>query len=274
MIRPFVCYLLASAAVCTDHAFAQNQPSGLHSVSCLKLQPGKAVELREFLALDVSKVMQAGVDNGDFTSWYLLRSIYPAGVEAKCDYLSVITFSGMPLAPDSGELLRAALKRSGLTMTYEEYLARRSSLAALVTTELWRTVIRIATPEKGDYVYVNSMKVHNMNDWMDIENRIWKPLAEYWIKEGSMRSWMVNRPFLPSGSDLPYQAITLDVYPTWESAFKPRPASEIFRKIHPNKNMDATFESIMKSRDLARRELLRVEDKVIPSGSAAVVSQK
>ena len=274
-MRRLACCLLASVVAFTNAALAQDQPSpsGLHSVACIKLKPGKAREFREFSADYTRKVMQAAADTGDFSGWYLVRSVFPLGSEARCDYFSVITYKGTVPAPVGGQRLEAALKKSGVAMTADDYYAKRNSLTTLVSSEMWRTAIQIGAPEKGDYMYVNSMKVHSMTDWMELEQKVWKPMAESWIKDGGMRSWMVNRPVLPGGTDLKYQAMTIDVFPSWENTFKPRPVSDTFKKIHADKNMEATFEKLSKSRDLARRELLHVEDKVVATG-AAVVSQK
>ncbi len=264
------CCLLTTAFLFPTSAFTQDQPGGLHTVVCLKLQAGKALEFREFTAYDTRRVMQAGADAGDFSAWYLLRSVFPVGAEARCDYLSVVIHKGTPPDPLVTERLEAAIKKSGIAMTALEYLAKRSSLTTLVSSELWRTAIQIAAPEKGDYLYINSMKVHNMNDWMDMERRVWKPMAESWVKEGIMRSWMVSRPVLPAGTDMKYQAVTLDVYSSWESALKSRSVSDTFKKIHPTRNQETTFEAINKSRDLALRELLYVQDKVVAAGAPTI----
>ncbi|HYI98032.1 MAG TPA: hypothetical protein VEX68_31125 [Bryobacteraceae bacterium] len=253
-----------------SYAFAQDQPGGLHTVACIKLQPGKQLEFREFAAHDIQKVMRAGADTGDFSAWYLLRSVFPVGAGARCDYLSVVVHKGTPPDPLVPERLEAAIRKSGIAMTTAEYLAKRSSLTTLVSSEMWRTAIQIAAPEKGDFLYVNSMKVHNMNEWMDMERRVWKPMAEAWVKDGTMRSWMVNRPVLPSGTDLKYQAITVDVYSSWDTALKSRSVSDTFKKIHPTRNQETTFEAINKSRDLALRELLYVQDKVVAAGAPTI----
>ena len=264
------CCLFTAAFLVPNAAFPQDQPGGLHTVVCLKLQPGKQLEFREFAANDTRKVMQASIDTGDFTAWYLLRSVYPVGLEARCDYFSVTVHKGTPPDPFVPARLEAAIRKSGVAMTAPEYLAKRSFLTTLVSSEIWRTAIQIAAPEKGDYLYVNSMKVHNMNEWMDMERKVWKPMAESWVKDGTMRSWMVNRPVLPSGTDMKYQAITLDVYPSWDSAFATRSVSDTFKKIHSGRNLETTFEAINKSRDLARRELLYVQDKVAAAGASTI----
>jgi hypothetical protein len=69
------------------------------NVICMKIQAGKAVEYRSFVESTTKKAMQAGIDAGHYMSWSLLRGVYPTGTEARCDYLSVISFDGPPKAP-------------------------------------------------------------------------------------------------------------------------------------------------------------------------------
>ena len=58
--------------------------------------------------------------------------------------------------------------------------------------------------------------------------------------------------------------MTTDVYPSWDAVFKERPVADTFKKVHSDKDYDATFDKLVKSRDLSLRELLVVEDKITP----------
>jgi hypothetical protein len=109
------------------------------------------------------------------------------------------------------------------------------------------------------------MKVHDVPQYMELEQSLWKPMAQAWIEQGSLRGWTVNRPVLPGGTELKYQAITVDVYPSWTEAMKPRTIQETFKKVHGDKDMKESFERLNKARDLGRRELLVVEEKIVPS---------
>jgi hypothetical protein len=100
---------------------------------------------------------------------------------------------------------------------------------------------------------------------VELEQSLWKPRAQAWIGQGSLRGWVVNRPVLPGGTDLKYQAVTLDIYPSWSEAMKPRPIQETFKKVHGDKDMKQSFERLSKVRDLGRRELLVVEEKIVPA---------
>jgi hypothetical protein len=114
-------------------------------------------------------------------------------------------------------------------MSADDYLARRSSLSQLVSTEMWRTAVAVGEIQKGNYVFVNHMKVPNMRNWMELEQSIWKPMAEAWVKDGTLHGWVVAHPVLPGGTGLQYQAVTVDVMPNWDAAFKPFPIEKTFK---------------------------------------------
>jgi hypothetical protein len=101
---------------------------------------------------------------------------------------------------------------------------------------------------------------------MELERILWKPMAQSWVEEGNMRGWMVNLAVLPAGTEIKYQAVTLDVFPSWDAMMKPRPVSDTFKKVHPGKNAQQEFGRLEKARDLARRELIVLEESVTPSG--------
>jgi hypothetical protein len=250
----------------TTGAEAQDQPSGYHRVACIKVKPGQGAGFRQFNADAVRRFFQASADSGEITGWYLLRTVIPAGSEAACDYVAVTLFTGLPRPPMGLEEIDKGLKRAGVAMSGSEFVAKREEVSSLVSMNLSRQTVRAgAPPEKGDYAYVNFMKVHSMQDWMDMENNVWKPMAASFAKEGHMRGWSVNLLVLPSGTDTKFQAVTLDVFPSWEAAFKPLPVADTFKQVHPGKDAEQTFEKLLKSRDLARRELLVFEEKVVPA---------
>lgn len=258
----------------TSGLYAQTQPPRYYSLTCSKLQPGKTqADYKQFLDTYTKKAIQTQMETGGLSTWYLLRSIYPSGSEARCTYMTVSAYNGAPPAPLGLERMGAILQKSGSGITSSEYIAKRNALTSLVSSELWRTVVLTGELQKGDYLYVNSMKVHNGNEWMDMEQKIWKPMAESWIKSGKMRAWGVSVPVIPAGTDLKYQATTIDVYPSWEAIFDARPLVETFKTVHPNENIDQTFEKMGKVRDLARRELFVIDEKLSASG-AAVLSKK
>jgi len=261
-----------SVGLLASGLLAQTQPSGFFSTACIKVNAGKGSEYRQFVSDYSHKMMQVRMEAGDIAGWTLLRSVIPAGEDARCDYVSITNFKAAPPPPPGPEGVERALQKAGLKLTAAEFFAKRDALTRLVATEMWRSQIRVAASEKGDYLYVNFMKVHKMNDYVKFEREVWKALAEAWVKDGAMRGWSFSTAFLPGGTERQYAAASVDIFPSWEAVFKPLPFAETFKQVHPGKQQNETMSELVKLRDLARRELYVVHDKVGPA--APVSSQK
>jgi hypothetical protein len=252
---------VAIAAAFSASLLAQRPSTGYHTVACIKVKPDKGSEFRKWAAEDLHKYAQSRVDAGAVSNWYLLRSIMPQGTSAECDYLIVAVFSGAPPKPMGLEELGAALKKAGITASAQEYIDRRNSLVTLVSQNLFQNVAIVGASKKGDYFMVNYMKVHNMEDYLAYEKKVWKPLAEEMAKDGVRSGWSLNTQVLPAGSDLKFDAVTVDVYPTWDSIFTDDAKFvERFKKTHPDLELGTTFEQYEKLRTLVSTQLLSVDD--------------
>jgi hypothetical protein len=244
---------------------AQQSPAGFHSVTCIKVTPGKAAEFHKFMADDVRKFQQVSVDAGRISTWFLLRSVIPVGSSASCDYLSVALYPAAPPAPMNAELRTSMLKKSGLAMTSQELIDRGDALSHLVSQNLFQNRASVGTSNKGDYFKINYMKVHNMTDYLSYEQKVWTPISEQLIKDGVQNGWSENVQVLPTGSDLKFEAVTVDVYPSWDAAFKDWKLDEVFKKVHPDMEIGTTFDTFEKLRTIISTELFVVEEKVTPS---------
>jgi len=242
---------------------AQQQPGYYQVLNCIKVTTGKTTEYLKFVN-DASKPLaQARANAGEIVSWSLLRSVLPTGEEARCDYSIVTTYEGpIPPPPVRREDLPKALERASIKMTAAEYYARRDAVSHLVATELWRTRIRLGQPQKGNYVFLNYMKVHDLPGFTKFETDVWRPLAEGWIKEGTQTGWVFNTALLPGGTEIKYAAVTADIYPSWEATFQQRNTTDMFKKAHPGKDLQQTMAPQTKLRDLAQRNLMIIEERV------------
>jgi len=244
---------------------AQQAPSGYYGFACIKVKPGKGAEFQEWAADSLHKFQQANVDSGRFSAWFLLNSVMPQGISATCDYYSLWRYPALPSPPMGAEAVGEALKKASAGVGAREFIERRTALVELVSMEIWQIQIGVGTVQKGDYLFINRMKVPKVDEWVDMEKKIWQPMAEQWVKDGGLHGWFLNLPVLPGGSELKYQATTVDVLPNWEAAMKyGADISETFKKAHPGKDMEHTFE-YLKMRDLAVQELWKVEDVVRPA---------
>ena len=244
---------------------AAQQPAGpviTQNITYLKIAPGKSDAWLKMTREEGMKVAQVRADAGEILSWTLLRSVYPGGAEARADYMISVLSEGPPRRPGGDTGLEASLKKAGLKLTASEYWSKREAIVSRVASELWRIRERVAAPQKGHYLYLNLMKVHDAAAYNDFEAKVWRPIAESWVKDGSMSGWIYATKILPSGSDTVYSSYSADMFPTWEAAFASRPLQPQFEKIHPGKSYAEASASMGKLRSLAKRELWVVVERV------------
>jgi hypothetical protein len=240
--------------------------TGFHTVQCIKVKPDKGVEFRKWAEGDLHKYGQGLVDSGRLSSWTLVRAVTPVGSASPCDYFVVGFYPGLPPEPLGMANLGPVLKKAGLSMTAEEWVARRDSVSSLVTTGLWQNYVSVGSMQKGDYIVVNEMKAVDVSEWAAYEKSIWKPIAEQLDKEGLTRGWSVNVLMLPQrGSENRINGVTVDVYPSWDAVVKSMTDPEFvnrWRKIHPDMEFGTTFEHYDKLRNNLSANMFRVDDMI------------
>jgi hypothetical protein len=254
-----LCAALGGAALAQDQ-----QQGGYHSVTCIKVRDGKMGEYREFMK-ESRKVGQVLADSGMMATSLRFRSVMPVGAAATCDFLFVNLYQGTPPAPLGPDAFAENLKKAHISMSADDYLARRSSLSQVVSSEMWRIAIQVGDIQKGDYAFLNYMKVHDADNWLELERSVWKPMAEAWVKDGTLHGWFVAQLVLPGGTGAKYQAVTLDVLPNWDATFKGFPVDKTWKQVHPDKDLNQVFEKLGKTRDLDLRTLVVLEDTIVPS---------
>ena len=266
---PVLC--LATAAVLNGQQ--PTTPVYTQTLTYLKVPTGKGDEYLAFFNETSKKMAQVRANAGEILSYTLLRSVYPAGEEARANYLVSIIFEGAPQPPASRSKMETDLKKAGVKMSIDEFLKKRTSLATLVAQEMWRPQARVAAPKVGHYIFINQMKVLDAPNYFTFEQTVWRPLAEEWVKQGAMSGWIFATKMLPGGTDAPYTAYSADMFPSWQAVFAPRPSQPIFAKVHAGKNYDETMSQISKLRSLGRRELWVVVERVEKDGSGPATSR-
>ncbi len=133
----------------------------------------------------------------------------------------------------------------------------------MVSVAVFQNLSFVGSAKKGDYFRVNYMKVPDIDDWAANEKKVWKPLAEAFQKDGLLDGWSINAQVLPGGSDLPYQAVTVDVFPSFNAIFADDPKFvERFRKVHPDMELGTTFEQFAKLRTIESIKVFELEDVI------------
>ena len=259
--RPWLlCMALAASSSFT--VLAQQMPTGYHNVVCLKVKAENGSEYRKWAAGDLHKFAQARVDSGSVSTWFLLSSVMPQGTSAGCDYLIIAMYPGAPPKPLSVEELDSLLKKAGISATAQEFMAHRASVGTMVSNNLFQNKISVGAVKKGDYFIINELKVSDMEGYLDYAKKVWQPFAEELAKGGVRTGWSMNVEVLPSGSDLRFQAVTVDIFPSWEAVYQDQQLSATFKRVHPDMEVGTTLEKAAKLRTIVSSELFHVEDMI------------
>jgi hypothetical protein len=264
MQRTRIFLAAAAAFALSTTLIAQTSSPGYHSVNCYKLKPDSTAAFNKFESDEVHKIAQARVDAGEITGFYLLRAAIPQGESAECDYVIVVLYPKTP-HPFAGEVLVAAISKSGLKITPEDYVHHREAVVKLMSVAVFQNEAAVGTPKKGDYFQVNYMKVTdaNFDDWIAYEKKVWQPMAESLVKDGKQDAWSLNVQVMPFGSDLPYQAVTVDVFPNEEAVWaQDEKFMDRFHKVHPDMEAGTTMEHFEKLRTRGLVTLYSLDDIV------------
>lgn len=241
-------------------ASAQNAPPQFARSFCIKVQPGKNAEFLKLMS-DFSKpVAQVRADAGEFTARFLTRSIFPAGQEATCDFELVYFYPGFPPDPKTTMNGQTAYEKAHVSMKPAEFVAQRNAISRLRKSELWRIRSRIGSPEVGNYLRHNYVKVQptDMGPWLKLEQDTLKPVHEQRIEMGAFKAWALTTLAMPSGSALPYNAMTVDVYKDWSALGAPSRYKEAFQKANKGE-MSAAFTELTRLRGaFVRTELYEI----------------
>jgi hypothetical protein len=242
---------------------AQQPQAGYHSVACFKIKPDKSADFHKFVTDESHKLAQGRIDNGEITTWYLLRSVLPQGSDAQCDYIIVAIFPGTPHLLGTQEL-SAGLKKAGMSISPEDYINHRNAVSTLVNVGIYQNVGSAGSAKKGDYFRVNYMKTADVGAWVDYEKKVWQPLAEAAAKDGSASGWSINVRVLPGGDSQPYQGVTVDIFPSMDAIFAgDAKLIELFRKVHPDMEVGTTMEQFGKLRTQQDIQLFQLEDAIV-----------
>jgi hypothetical protein len=247
-------------AASTSEAQGQSEQPTVRDY-CIKIVPGKGAEYEAYLRDVGLPLAQARADSGEFLWSVIARGVVPAGTSAPCDYRVAYGYKGLPPEELSKEGLDAALKRTKLTLTADQLIAKRTSLTSLVAAEIWYRLDAIGPDvSKGGYVRFNHYKVASgeVDEWVRLETTYWKALMDAWLKAGGKGGWGVYALGMPGGDSTPYNGVTVDTFPDWSALMRGVPLTELWSKVHPNTTFTEAFRRFDKVRSVHDIEVYKV----------------
>ena len=256
-----VCAVMFSAA-----AVAQQPSAGPYYLGqCIKVKPGKGSDFRKWADGPLHKFAQARVDSGVVTAWHLTRAVYPQGTHNRCDFVIVSVYAGSPPKPLEKNEWTDLLKKAGVGMTADEYFQNRDDVSDLAENGIFRTMASVGSIQKGDFLVVNYDKAPDTDKWLQAEIKLWKGMAEEFAKQNMARGWFANVRAVPSGLGMPWNAMTVDVYPSWDAYFKLQNDPnflDIWKKVHPGEDINAAFDAYQKIAERVGDDMWEVVDMI------------
>ena len=95
-----------------------------------------------------------------------------------------------------------AYEKAHVTMKPNDFASQRDAISRLRRSELWRIRAALGTPEVGNYVRHNYVKVQpdDMGPWLKLEQETLKPVHQVRIEMGAFKAWALVTLGMPSGS--------------------------------------------------------------------------
>ena len=256
----------ALAAALSAPLFAQQAPTGFHSINCVKVRDGKGAEFSAWLEGTVQKVAQSGVDSGRIAGWLALRTQIPQGSDAQCDYVLVTFYKGLPNEPLGSAAVTEMLKKAGVAMTEKEYRDKRDTMSYLVYNNITQYQALVGQAKKGGYLVFNSINAPDAGACVDYEKKVWQPIAEEMLKDGSRSGWAINTQVFPSGTKDRTAVSTVDLFPSWDAVMKQGDGFVArWKKVHPDMELGTTFEQFGKLCNIDNTVLYKVEEVTMAS---------
>ena len=233
--------------------------------NCIKVRDGKGPEYAAYLRDVTAKLAKYRVDNGMVAGFTVSQAVFPAGRAAMCDYIIANQTNAFPPEAPTPEQGDADYKKAGVNMTRQERTAKLNELTYLVKTELWRrTASAGAGVAKGSYIRVNyfNVKTGMMADWMAMESSGWKQLAEAAATEVPGTAWSEWVLAMPGGQSLPYNARTIDVFPTWDALGKGLSVRALWTKAHPTVDYTTHMTKLNAMAERPRIDIYKIVERI------------
>jgi hypothetical protein len=239
----FLCCAAFAALSCVP---AAAQPKTIYYGSaCVKVKPGREADFASQMNDNMLKVEQARLDAGTITGWLALRAVLPMGKKAKCDYLIVTFYPGLPKGILNNEDTTVALEKAGMSMTADEFWESIREDSYLVSNDVGEMPVMLGGGQKGYYDVVNYMNMPNTEQCVNTEKTLWHPFAEARMKAGQQSGWGVWLTMFPRGSQVEQSAGTVDIYPTWDAIFM-EGFQKTWQDVHPDVKVEDAMEQFDK----------------------------
>jgi len=108
------------------------------------------------------------------------------------------------------------------------------------------------TPHTYGNIDFNKVAPANVNDYLMLEGKIWKPVQQEHINQGGLKGWFVFRVwFAGTGSD--YNYVVMEQYDSFDGMTFPY-SGDIISRVHPGMDEAEMMDKTLKARDIVRAQ--------------------
>lgn len=241
--------LLTMSVFCCSMAFSQTQQPVYTRHVCVKVKDGKRAEFAAYLP-ERLKEAKVRVDSGALKSYAVAESVSPRGSSTRCDYHFFYAYDGFP--PELGLGQASPANIAG------------DRLYSIESIDTWRREDGTnPVGAKGQYHRLNFTKVNagKVGEWLRLQSTGWKPMAEIAAKQLGT-GWVAGTLVMPGGSALPYNAMTVDIFPNWAAVGKGIPSRTFWNQVHPRSDLTAYFDDVAAIAVKTEVHLVKIVDRI------------
>lgn len=157
----------------------------------------------------------------------------------------------------------------GYPKTTEPDLKQRMEASReIVKVEIYDTPLFLEIISLPQFLNMEFMKVEEGkdNDYLVLEDEVWKPAHADMKKRGALTTWSVYRQLYPGGYGGEYNYVVVNGFADKKKVtFEPAVGwDEVLKTVHPGIDLAKTYQQTFDTRVLVRTELWEILDKVTP----------
>jgi hypothetical protein len=235
---------------------AQNERAVYARTFANKVSPSSEAAYLKLLKEQIKPAMQLAKQTGLITGWSVYKVAF-TGSESYCNYVSVFILNSWEKTENLPDLVELLKKVSPKT-DGEAVRQQMNTLRTTVGQQMYRLVESVdglsTAPTK--YIMVDYMKPKEgqTENYLNEEREIWKPIHQEFAKSGQTDGWEMWSLLFPSGSNLPYEYVTVSHFNDYSKLNKVK-YNETISKVFPNRTLSSLYAQTENTRTIARTEL-------------------
>jgi len=233
----------------------QTAPDAYLQIDYLKVESKDAAAFEQIIEQEWQSLFDNVAGDEAITGWYLYRVVYPGGMAAEYNYVSITGFTELNNIADFNSAVSKHISEEG----YQALWNNTFTLATHMFSEVWRTegqIVNENVTAPSPYMVMDYMDVTPGKEfeYLALENDIARPLHQERVNQDKMHAWRTYSLIKPGGVDYGYNFATGNYYKEMndiEFGF----TNEIIKNALPGTNITEMFDAIYATRDHTKSEL-------------------